>query len=1135
MIETSAKRPAPSNLSMRPHKRQNTRDRPLPTASTALNPSSSDDNGVESIDLTDITPSEEAMLKIEAKLAEQQQQEVRQNNLTQQVCYGYMDDMIVQPFNKTTYDLARGNSRELPVEVKAVAVKGGYDWTVYTLLGIRIGSLRAVDANILNVALPAGITWYASIPKSQYNVYTANLRITFHGPLGKAQVFGEFLSRAQRQIRQVTRTANDMPQVCPHGTIQYPHNFTQYRQSPNGGEDLVKQIERVYDSLTSVEEWPEREPDARLITPLYPHQKQALCFMMDHEVEERYTLSLWEKWMDGLWYHKIADDEDDRTNPEKRKKRKPVIEPRRMKGGILADDMGLGKTIEVISLILTSPPTATASIRVDGEDAIDIIDSVESPPASSLFANGSGPKSKKEPLKVSHPEPINSRATLIVCPLSTVANWEDQITQHVKKGALKVAVYHGAGRCDDARELVHHDVVLTTYNILSVEFSKDFKASVAASSDNANPDILPCVPLSPLQSIHWFRIVLDEAHIIKDTKTGQARAACALKGERRWCLTGTPIQNRLDDIFSLLKFLRLEPFDNKRVWDDKILKAIKFKDEIAQHRLQTLMKAITLRRTKHQKIKNQPILTLPPKNERMILLELGPVERALYDRVHQKGVAFFDALMKRGEAMRNYVHLLEILLRMRQVATHINLVKEEDLKLEDPVTAPLTQERAAQLYALLKESGDDRCAFCGVDVQDLAVITKCGHLFCDGCKKFQLTNETSLRNCPVCNTPLRLADTCALGNVENDDLDVAAAEVNGNAQGKGRSESSASPEDSGARMKHPGANVLVQQPNAVASTLQLHSNTDSSAQLDVKNASFLQSGVDLEPSLAVINDSNIIDLTLEDDDLSVVMTSTDAGKSAAPADGLNDGGEGFGGLEDSDTRGTNHYNGTNDAVESQLPLVPFHGSTKVKGLLADLVRARTAAIIQNQPTPKAVVFSQWTGMLDLLEGPLREEGFKCVRLDGKMNRSERSKSLDALNQDPSVNILLISLKAGGVGLNLTAASRVYIMEPYWNPAVEQQAVDRVHRLGQTRVVECCRIIAKNTIEDNIVALQKRKMELVNMTFAGDDRPTKGKRGRGKQEKEQRTQERLFELRLLFNGTPSSSNNRSAGGAGSSRT
>ena len=130
---------------------------------------------------------------------------------------------------------------------------------------------------------------------------------------------------------------------------------------------------------------------------------------------------------------------------------------------------------------------------------------------------------------------LPSRSTLIVCPLSLIHNWEDQILTHTKPGSLKVLVFHGQNRTGDADELVGYDVVITTYNILSSGLSKSGDGDYC----------------SPLHRICWFRVVLDEAHIIKSQSTLQAKAAYNLKASIRWCLTGTPLQNKLDGSFSL--------------------------------------------------------------------------------------------------------------------------------------------------------------------------------------------------------------------------------------------------------------------------------------------------------------------------------------------------------------------------------------------------------------------------------------------------------------------------------------------------------------------------------------------------------------------------------------------------------
>jgi non-specific serine/threonine protein kinase len=108
-----------------------------------------------------------------------------------------------------------------------------------------------------------------------------------------------------------------------------------------------------------------------------------------------------------------------------------------------------------------------------------------------------------------------------------------------------------------------------------------------------------------------------------------------------------------------------------------------------------------------------------------------------------------------------------------------------------------------------------------------------------------------------------------------------------------------------------------------------------------------------------------------------------------------------------------------------------------------------------------------------------------VYFDGSTSAPDREKAIQRFQQDDSVRVFLISLKAGGVGLNLTAADYVYIMDPWWNPAVEQQAIDRTHRIGQTKNIFAYRMICKDTIEDKILQLQERKRNLAKDIIADD--------------------------------------------------
>lgn len=128
---------------------------------------------------------------------------------------------------------------------------------------------------------------------------------------------------------------------------------------------------------------------------------------------------------------------------------------------------------------------------------------------------------------------------------------------------------------------------------------------------------------------------------------------------------------------------------------------------------------------------------------------------------------------------------------------------------------------------------------------------------------------------------------------------------------------------------------------------------------------------------------------------------------------------------------------------------------------------------------KTIVFSQFVSLLDLLQVALDAKDLSCERYDGSMNIDSRNEAIMRFTDKANVKVMLISLKAGNAGLNLVAASRVIILDPFWNPYIEMQAVDRAYRIGQQNSVEVHRILIENTVEDRIIELQEQKRKLVD--------------------------------------------------------
>lgn len=136
-----------------------------------------------------------------------------------------------------------------------------------------------------------------------------------------------------------------------------------------------------------------------------------------------------------------------------------------------------------------------------------------------------------------------------------------------------------------------------------------------------------------------------------------------------------------------------------------------------------------------------------------------------------------------------------------------------------------------------------------------------------------------------------------------------------------------------------------------------------------------------------------------------------------------------------------------------------------------------------RPHEKTLVFSLWTSFLDLLEIPMQDDKFRYLRYDGGMTFDERDDNVKTFSEDPRQKVLLVSLMAGNAGLNLTAATQIIVIEPFWNPYVEDQAVDRAHRIGQKTEVQVYKLLVPDSVEDRIMELQKKKRSLVSTALS----------------------------------------------------
>ncbi|CAD8193959.1 unnamed protein product [Paramecium octaurelia] len=711
-----------------------------------------------------------------------------------------------------------------------------------------------------------------------------------------------------------------------------------------------------------------------MLSELKKHQKEALFWMLyreghitDHQLQQKQQLSpLWQEY-------KLQGGESLYVNMFTGKVSKEQVALQETKGGILADEMGLGKTLMALALIL-------------------------------------------ETLNREH-------QTLIVVPKSVIKQWEKEIVKHSKPESLKVLVYYSKkARKNKKIDFKNFDIILTTYAVLSIDFQiwnqinninieqdgnvaqndslvergqsldeiSDLSNTLdiynsSSEDDNYqsqsyyNPFYEYCQEkrkkerqfkqqlrqqvkkekqekqkkkrqLSPEQleiakehnnlfKQKFHRVILDEAHNIKIRQTLQSKSAIALDADFRWCLTGTPMQNKHDDLFSLLQFLRVETFSEYFWWNTYINKEENEDDQ--QRILSQILQPIILRRTKN----SQRMDGLNQVEEEICWVEFNEKEKILY----QKLLAGSQAIFKHftiGKNNKSYLHIFQIINKLKLACNHpqlalkeINLDKTPMEEVIDRINtffsnkqqhANMTEVYKKSLVENIRNGDLQECEICTSTQVDTFCLSSCGHIFCRKCFT-QAINQQQL--CPVCRTNLSITDLIEI-KVENDDE-----------------------------------------------------------------------------------------------------------------------------FED-------------------LKTLKFGLSSKLEAIL------NKTKVVQQQKE-KVLIFTQSVDMIQLIDNLFQENGIIAFRITGQMSVEKREKVIKQFKESQDAIALLLSLRATSTGLNLTMANNVFLVDPWWNPAIEDQAIGRADRIGQQNQVKVVRFLCRNTIEQSINLLHQKKKFQIKRTFSGE--------------------------------------------------
>ncbi|CAE6481588.1 unnamed protein product [Rhizoctonia solani] len=716
---------------------------------------------------------------------------------------------------------------------------------------------------------------------------------------------------------------------------------------------------------------PPGKEDGTLVVDLLKHQKQGLLWCINRE-----NVTLPTKHGEPhqqFWEYRAPPNSRPHYMNLITKSPLPANTPPIIgRGGIMSDSMGLGKSLTFLALIIT-----TKNTRPEGFD----------------------------------------RPTLVVCPLSVLSNWESQIEDHCNPGILSCYTYYGNNRNVDTDRLKGYDMVLTTYQTVSSDFERagGFKKTnelMAESSEEKKRS-------KGLFDIKWKRVVLDEAHQIRNPKTKIAQATTAVDGYYRWAVSGTPIVNSPTDLGSLLAFLRMcSPLDQISQFNRSLGRPISKGNPESMALLREIMKHISIRRSKEmQNAEGKRLVELPKVVIHVTQVDLDDATRRIYNSVEALSRQRFMEMANSSDGGHAPNFVLSLLTRMRQIALHPGLVPYDYLQqlqsgeryggdnLPLPQSTIVSPEEKARLQTVLFQAEEDseECAICFDNLKNPRILPD-GHYFCYDCISGYIEAHGAAATCPMDRRPITMGDL----------------------------------------IEPPPPTVLTQAPR----------------EDNVKGLS--------EGSSAKIEQLVWLLKRIPPEEKAVVFSQFTSFLDKI-ADQLEEHGISY--VE---------FNGALSAKRRQEVLQRFSRPLPVKNAAIRRASANKNADRSDSESDYA------PGDDDFIDDD--EPHFTATQSSrgkgkgkGKAGKG-KSSSGRAFGGNPKV--LLISLKSGATGLNLTVANHLFLMDPWWQEAIESQAIDRVNRIGQKRDVHVYQMITNNTVEAKVLDIQARKKAMIDQAFSG---------------------------------------------------
>ncbi|KAF3003413.1 hypothetical protein E8E13_000292 [Curvularia kusanoi] len=716
-----------------------------------------------------------------------------------------------------------------------------------------------------------------------------------------------------------------------------------------------------------------------------------------------------------------------------RRRENDIHEP---KGGLMADQMGLGKTLMMLANIVNSRD-------------------------SMIRTRDPGPKT-----------------TLLVASPSLLTQWSEEIRQHVEV-SMKIMRYGAGARVDSTEAeaiLGGHDIVLASYNEVMTSYPKNVPPveMQTAKEKTAWWEQTYREKRGVLHRMLFKRVVLDEAQQIKNHQ-GRTSIACrALMAQHKWALSGTPILNNLEELYPYFKFLSVPQTANFKIFKENYCGSGRGENN---ERLLVRLSQFMIRRTHADRMFNAPILKLPQAIQITHWCEFNSVERSIYNIVHTRFATNINNLSKKGTLAKSYNNVLVMLLRLRQLTAHPlmlqfvmrDLLEREDIeKIRDVVNTQAADSNAehgrmilvirAQLEAheLQEKKKATAKARRRLAAEEAAKRNGTEYIEPDD----DLTEDDDV--------PVDLQDGGIDGGIRH------GRERNKSGKSFGKSydfkpyiNSLATGEDWEKKKERAKCAECDRHPTRPWRTSCGHLLCDPC--YDIVMASAAEKGV---PNGTCKACGTVFAACIPCEEHEEDATGPSRGTRNKAAQ---------------QKRKERERLDREDIADDWLEL---GGSEVLPSAKTLAIKSQILNWMSENPNVKIIIYTQFLAMIRILSKACQQEGWGSEQYQGRMSLIARDKAIKRFANDDSKRVLLASLRCGGLGLNLTMASKVVMIDPWWNQASEQQAFCRVFRIGQNDETFLSRMCVKNTVDERLIEMQMRKQEEIDAVMEDHGRTIK---------------------------------------------